>query len=75
MSLNRDHYGNHLGQSSSVGLRHYIGIGRLPVQNTLSVWLGLAIQSLYEAQGDLRVEHVIKKWCLTSDLLRLLYLL
>ena len=71
MSLNWGHYTNHLKQSGSVGLRRYIGIGRLPVQNPLSTWPGLATQSLYEAPGDLQVEHLIKMGCLTSGLLRL----
>lgn len=74
MSLNQDHYGNYLGQSSSVALKHYIGMGKLPVQNPLSAWPGLTTQSLYEAPGELRFEPAIKTWCLTLGLLRLLSL-
>lgn len=74
MSLNQDHYGNYLGQSSSAALKHYIGMGKLPVQNPLSACPGLTTQSLYEAPGELRFEPVIKAWCLTLGLLRLLSL-
>ena len=39
------------------GLRRYIGIGRLPVQNPVGARPGLMNQSRYEAPGDLWVEN------------------